>query len=76
MTVCIIFRTRTNPVVHRCKKISLRTILVWKGNEEIQHFMYTTINVQNLEDNFHYSVSRKTQSRNREKKSVIFVFLR
>lgn len=71
MAVCIIFRTRTNPGVHRCKKISLRTILVWKGNEEIQHFMYTTINVQNAEHNFHYSVSRKTQSRNREKKRHI-----
>ena len=33
--------------------------------------MYTTINVQNLEHNFHYSVSRKTQSRNREKKGHI-----
>ena len=71
MAVCIIFRTRTNPGVHSCKKISLRTILVWKGNEEIHHFMYTTINVQNLEHNFHYYVSRKTQSRNREKKRHI-----
>lgn len=70
MAVCIIFRTRTNPGVHRCKKNQFKDNFGLERKWENTAF-YVYNNVQNVEHNFHYSVSRKTQSRNREKKRHI-----
>lgn len=72
MAVSIIFRTRTNPGVYRCKKISLRTSLVWKENKEIPHFMITTINVQNLDYNFHVLCQLEKTIQYEKKASYLF----